>query len=133
MELGTLVLTGDHQPRWEMGDPHRRISGIHALPAVPGGTVDVDAELVGVNFDLDIVNLRQNGYRRRGSVNTPAGLGGRHALHAVYPAFVLEPGVCTVPFHLEDNLLVAADADLVLANDGRLPLMVLRMFHVHPG
>src|SRR5882762_10822121 len=44
-----------------MRNAHRRIGGIHMLPAFPAGAVGIDPQILGLNDDLDaVINLRRN-------------------------------------------------------------------------
>ena len=40
--LGFFILAGDHEPRGQVGDAHRRVRGVHDLAPGPGGAVDVE-------------------------------------------------------------------------------------------
>jgi len=64
-------------------------------------------------------------------VDTATGLGDGHALHAVYAALVLEPGVGVVPLDLKDHFFVSADAGLIGTQQGGLPTLGSRIQGVH--
>ena len=60
-----------------MGDPHRRVGGVHALAARAGRPVDVDLQVVRVELDLHLLGLGQHGDRGRRGVDAALALGDR--------------------------------------------------------
>ena len=62
------------------------------LAAGPGRAVDVDAQVVRVDLDLDLLGLGRDQHAGGGGVDAALRLGGRHPLHAVHAALVLQPG-----------------------------------------
>ena len=79
-------------PVGHVGDAHGGVGGVDALPARPGRAEDVDAQVVGVDLDLDLLGLGQHEHAGRRGVDAALRLGGRHPLHAVHAALVLQPG-----------------------------------------
>ena len=61
-------------------------------PPGPGGAVDVDPQVVRVDLDLDLLGLGRDQHAGGGGVDAALRLGGRHPLHAVHAALVLQPG-----------------------------------------
>ena len=61
-------------------------------PPGPERAVDVDPQVVGVDGDLDLLGLGHHQHAGGGGVDAALALGDGHALHAVHPALVLEPG-----------------------------------------
>jgi hypothetical protein len=57
--LGLLVLAADDDAGRQVGDAHRRVGGVDALPARTRGAVDVDADVLVGDVDL-VVELRQD-------------------------------------------------------------------------
>src|SRR4051795_12829941 len=54
LQLALLVLAGDDDAGWLMGDADRGVGGVDALATWTARAVDVDAEVVGVDLDLDL-------------------------------------------------------------------------------
>ena len=88
-DLRFLVLLRNHQPAGNVCDAHRRIRGVHRLPARSGRTERVDAQVFRLDLDVDVVRLRKHRHRRGGGVNAALLLGGGHPLHAMHAALVL--------------------------------------------
>ena len=78
-------------------------------------------------FDLhvDLVGFGQHGDGRRRRVDPAAGFGGRHALHAVHAAFVLQPAVDALALDVDDDFLDAALARLAERHHLELPALPL--------
>ena len=108
LSLALLVLHSDDDAGREVGDPDRRVGGVDRLAARSGRPVHVDAQVVVVERDVDIVRLRQHGDRRRRRVDATLRLGDRNALHAVGPALVLHPAPDAVALEQERHLVEAA-------------------------
>ena len=64
------------------------------------------------DLDVDLFGLRQHGDGRRRGVDAPAGLGRRHALHAVHAGFELQMGEDALARNGGDDFLEAADLAL---------------------
>jgi hypothetical protein len=63
--LAALVLAGDHDAGRQVGDAHRRLGLVDVLAAGAGGAVGVDAQVLVVDLDLDVVvDLGQTSPRR---------------------------------------------------------------------
>ena len=60
-------------------------------PPGPGRAEDVDAQVVRVDLDVDLLGLRQHEHAGGGGVDAALRLGGRHPLHAVHAALELQP------------------------------------------
>ena len=104
LELALLVLHRHHQPGRTVGDPHRRVGGIHRLATRTRRPVDVDLEVLVVDGHLHLVGLGKHGDRGRRGVNPPLRLGDRHPLHPVDAALVLQPGPSILPADHEHHL-----------------------------
>ena len=114
-----------------MGQAHRGVRGVDALAAVAGGAVHVDADIVRIEIDFDVIDFRQdcNGCRR--SVDTAGRLGLGDALHTVDAALVLESGVSALALDQDFRFLDAADAGVVHVHDLDLPAFALGVHGVH--
>src|SRR4029077_16241176 len=73
-----------------------------------GGAEGVDAEILGFDFDVDVVGFREHGYRGGGSVNAALLLGGRDALHAMDAAFVFQFGINLIALDGGDDFFYSA-------------------------
>src|SRR5580704_1574428 len=92
-DLGFFVLLGDDQARRQVGDAHGGISGVNGLTAWAGRAESVDAQILGLDFDVDFVGFGKDGDRGGRGVNASLRFGGGDALDAVDAAFVLELGI----------------------------------------
>ena len=79
-------------PVGQVRDAHRGVGGVDALAARAGRAVDVDAQVVRVDRDVDVLGLGQHEHAGGGGVDPALRLGRRHPLHAVHAALVLQPG-----------------------------------------
>jgi len=61
LDLGTLVLAGHHRIRREVSDAHRRLSPVNVLPALAAGTKDIDAQVVFIDLDVNVIIDLGNG------------------------------------------------------------------------
>src|SRR5438876_7040290 len=79
LQLRALILAGDHDRRTavlgRVGEAHRRVCGIDALPAVSAGTVDVDLEPFRIDGDIDLFGFRHDHHRGRRGVDPALRLG----------------------------------------------------------
>jgi len=119
-----------------MRDPHRRVGGVDALTAGPGGAEHVDAQIVRVDLDLDVLGLGQHEHAGGRGVDAALRLGGRHPLHAVHAALVLQPRPhCAVglagPDRDRRGLDAAEIGGLVVEHVGR-PALPFGVAQVHP-
>src|SRR6202008_3691307 len=90
LDLRLFVLAADDGIRRDMRDAHRRVRRVHRLAARARRAEGIDTKVFGFDLDVDVFGLRQHGNGDGGRVDAPLLLGGWHALHAVYAAFVLE-------------------------------------------
>src|SRR5581483_2255916 len=121
LELALLVLAGHDQARWEVRDPHRRVGRIHALSAMPGGAVDVHAQVLFTDVDVDLFGLGHDRHCGGRGVDAAARFRHRDALHAMDPALELQPAVGAPAADLEDDLLEAMHAVLAGAHHFHTP------------
>src|SRR5262245_7697335 len=121
----------DDEAGRQMRDAHRGIRLVHVLAAGAAGPHSIDANVLGADFEVDVLHLRQDGDGGSGGVDAPARFGGRNALHAMHARLVLEPGEHTLAGDRGDDLLVAAKIVFREADDFRLPAMLLGIAAVH--
>src|SRR4029077_16642983 len=96
-----------------------------------GGAEAVDAQVLFVHLDLDVLGLGQDGDGHRRGVDAAGGLGLGHPLHAVDSPFVLEPAVGAAPLDDGRDLLDAADPGLREVDDLDAPPLLLGVAAVH--
>src|SRR5271166_5610872 len=135
LQLALLVLAGHHDPAGQVGDPHRRVGRVHALPARARGPEHVDLQVVVVDLDLDLFGLGYHEHAGRRGVDAALGLGHRHPLNAVHATLVLQPGpgaLGTPALHRDRHVLDPAQAGTRRIEDLGLPATPLGVAQVHP-
>ena len=89
-EAAALVLRflggDDDETGRQMGDPNCRIRLVDVLATGAAGAHRVDADVLGADLEVDILNLRQHGNGGGRGVDVPAGFrGGDTAAHGARP------------------------------------------------
>ena len=87
--LAALVLALHHHTGGQVGHPDGGRRFVDVLAACAGGAESINAQVLGVQFQLHFFGFRHDGNGGGGSVDAALGLGFRHALHAVNAAFKL--------------------------------------------
>src|SRR5438046_2521206 len=90
------------RPGW----PASTLPRCRTTPPVRAERVDAQVFVVDLNIHILGFGQHRDGGRRR--MDAAAGLGGRHALHAVHAALVLQPAVHALAFDRRDDFLDAA-------------------------
>ncbi len=80
-------------PVGHVGDPDGGVGGVDALAAGPAAAEDVDAQVVVVDGDVDLLGLGQHQDAGGAGVHPALRLGDRHPLHAVHAALELQQRV----------------------------------------
>ena len=93
--------------------------------------VDVDAQVLGVDVDLDLVGFRKHGDRSGRRVNATLAFRLRNALHAMHAALELHDGINLVALHLELNFLIAASIGGAHIHSFGLPTLRIAEAQVH--
>ena len=101
------------------------------LPAGAAGVELVEAVVVGVEGDLDVLGLGHDGDGGGGGVDAALGLGLGDALDAVAAALVLELAEDALALHAERDFLEAAELGGAVVEDLDLPALVLGVLLVH--
>ncbi len=84
--LGALVLAGDDDAGRHMGDADRRLGLVDVLAAGAAGAVGVDAQILVVDLDFDVVgNLGKDEDRGEGGMAAGVGIEGGDAHQPVNP------------------------------------------------
>ncbi len=115
-----------------MGDADRRIGGVDRLAARPGGAEGIDAQVLCLDLDVDVLGLWQHRDGDRRGMHAALRLGLGNALHAMHPALVLHLRVDAVALDDRDDFFHAAHAALRLGEDFDLPAMLFGEAHIHP-
>ena len=132
LELAFFVLTGHDDAAGNVRDTHGAVRLVDVLPAVAGRTVDVDAQVVGVDFHVNLLRLGQHGDRRGGGLPLAVALRHRDALNAVHAALVFQAAERALPRDGENRLLHAAQLGHAGLQHLGLPAVPLGVSHVHP-
>src|SRR5690242_4101538 len=99
---------------------------------MPGGAVDIDANIGILDLDVDVVvGLRQDDDLRSRGVDASVGLGNGNALHAVCTALVLHTAVRAAPLHNEGDVLDTALSRFVAIQDFDFPAFAISVAAVH--
>ena len=130
--LRFFVLATHDQIARQVGDAHRGIGRVHALPAGTGRAEHVDAQVFFVDVDVHLVGLGQHGHGDRGGVDAARRLGFGHTLDTMDAALEFEPAVGVVPIHHADDFLEAAQAGRTRTEDFHAPLPLFGIVRIHP-
>ena len=60
LDLGALLLRLHHRVGGDVRDAHGRVGRVDALAARAGRAVRIDAQVLGLNLDVDLVGLGQH-------------------------------------------------------------------------
>ena len=101
-------MISDDDASRQVSDPHRRVGSVNALAAVAAGAVNIDAQVVRVDFDVSLLSFWQHRYGDGGGVDAALAFGDRHALDTVDAAFKFQFGVWRVAFDHENNFFITA-------------------------
>ena len=126
-----LLRRDDDDAGRQMRHAHRRVRLVDVLAAGPARPHRVDADVLRADIDIDLLRLRQHGDGRRRSMDAPARLGRRDALHAMHAGLELQPREHAFAGDRGDDLLVAAEVVLRDRDDLHLPAAQLGVAAVH--
>ena len=104
---------------------------VDVLAAGAARSHGVDAQVIGLDVDVDVFRLRQDRHGRRRSVDATAGLGRRNALHAMHARLELEARKDALARDRGDDLLVAAEIALRRTDQLGLPAVLIGVAAVH--
>ncbi len=114
-----------------MGDPDRAVGGVDRLAAGTAGAEHVDAQILVVDLDVDLLGLGQHRHGRRRGVDAALRLGLRHALHAMHAGFEFEPRKHALAGDVGDDFLVAAGRRFAGREHVDLPAMPVGVALIH--
>ena len=131
LQLRTLVLADDHHACGFVCEADGSGVLLHVLPARTASLEDFHLHVRFGNVNFHIVHFGQHCDGGGGGVDAPRRFGGRHALDAMHARLVFQFRVSAFAFDLEDDFLVAADADGALGQDLALPILAVGVARVH--
>src|SRR3972149_12015589 len=127
LDLRLLVLAADDQAARHMGDAHRAVSGVDRLPAGPGRTESIDAQIGRIDSYFHILDLRQDGYGSGGSVDAAGFFRFRNALDAMDAGFglhfLIDGSLAFAAVYLKNRLFESADFGLVGVEHDDVPAL----------
>ena len=132
LKLRPLFLGRDDEPCRDVRHAHGGGDLVHVLTSGAAGVVDIHADILGFDFDLQLIGLRQYRHGRRGGVDAALRLSGRNALDTVHATFVLQPVEGAPALDLEDHFLDATDAGFVDIDESNVPADGLGVPLIHP-
>jgi hypothetical protein len=129
--LGTVVLALHDRVGGQVGDPNRRLGLVDVLAAGAGGPEHVDAQVRGIDVDLDrIVHFRIDVHRCEGRVATAAGIERRLAYQPVDAGFGAQVAVGVLAIHLDGGALDPGDIARCFLEDSGLEAAPLAIAQV---
>src|SRR5438046_1137610 len=131
LQLRLLVLAFHFEAGRQVRDAHRAVGRVDALPAGAAGAEHVDAQVLVIDLDVDLLGLGEDRDGRRRRVDAPLRLGDRHALHAVHAGLVAQRSVHLGAAHREHGFLEPAEGALAQAQHLDLPAVALAEARVH--
>src|SRR6185437_4289897 len=115
-----------------MRDAHRTVGGVDRLATRSARTEHVDAQVLIVDMDVDLLRFGQHCYRRRRGMDAAAALGLRHPLHAMDARFKFEALEDVATADRRDRFLEAADTGLRYLHHLEAPAMLRGVALIHP-
>ena len=130
--LGALVLAADHGVGGDVGDPHRRVGGVHVLATGTGGAVGVGAQIGRIDVDLDVVvDFRRGEHRGERGVATVAGVERTLAHQTVHADFGAQPAEGVLALDMHGGALDAGDFASGQFHDGGFETVLVGPAQVH--
>src|SRR5262245_46165911 len=91
--LRFLVLLADHDAGRQMGDPHRAVGCVDRLPARPRRTENIDAKILVLDLDIDLLRFGKYRNRSGGCMDAALRFRHRHPLHPMHARLEFEMGI----------------------------------------
>ena len=114
-----------------MGDADRRISCVDRLPTRSGRAESVNAQVFGLNLDVNFFGLGQHRYRNRRSVHTPLLFRLRNSLHAMDAALIFQLRINSLAFDEGNHFFQPTHARLGGREHLDLPALALGKARIH--
>ena len=132
LDLAPLLLTGDHDARGLVDQPHGGGGFVDVLTARAAGTVDLHFDVGGVDLHVHFLHLRQNRDGCGGGVDTAAGFRLGNPLDTVDAGFIFQSGIRAPAADDEVRLLDAAQLRFVQVHQLNAPAHFRGVHGVHP-
>src|SRR5882757_2974044 len=104
-DLRFFVLLRDDEAAGKVGDADGGVGGVYRLTAGAGRAEGIDAQILGFDFDVDVVGFGKNRNCGGGSVNAALSFCRGNALYAVHAAFVVEFGWSFIAGNGDDDVV----------------------------
>src|SRR5260370_26402320 len=115
-----------------MRDAPCRVGSIHALATVPGRAIDIDANIVVFDLDINIViSFWKNDYLGCGGMDAPVGFGNGNTLDAMGTAFVFQAPISALASDEKRDVFDSPLRGFVAIQDFNLPVPVISITAVH--
>ena len=121
----------DNDAGGQMRDADSAVGLVDVLTAGAASAHGVDADVVGLDVDVDLLGLGENGDGRSGCVDAAARLGRRNTLNAVDAGFKLQLGENALAGDGGDDLFVSAEIAFGDRNDFSFPAVQVGIAVVH--
>ena len=129
--LRLLVLADHDQAARDVSYSNGRVGRVDRLAARSARAEDVDAQIVVLNVDVDLIRFRKDGDRDGRGVDAPRAFGLGHPLNPMDARFPLQRAVDVAPRDIGDDFLVAADLGVVFGSDFHFPAVGFSVASVH--
>src|SRR5882762_6867117 len=131
LDLGFLVLLGNHQTARNVRYAHGRIRGVDRLTARAGRTEGIDAQILRFNLYVDFVGLGEHRNSRGRSMDAALGFRRWHALDAVHAALVFQFRIHFLTLNGGDDFFQTAQRRRRAFEDFNFPALRFRVARVH--
>ncbi len=115
-----------------MRDTHGGIGRVHRLSAWTGRAESVDAQVFGLDLDVNFVGFGKHRHRGGRRVDASLLLGGRHALHPMHAALIFQLGINLVALNRGHNFFHSADRGGRAFQNFDFPALRFSIARVHP-
>src|SRR5579862_2456473 len=131
LDLRFFVLAADDRVGWDVRDAHGGIGRVHRLPARARRAERIDAQIFGLDLDVDVFSLGEHGDSNGRGMHAALLFRGGHALDAVDAAFVLELRIDALAFDDGDHFFEAADGGFGGREHLHFPALRFSVARVH--
>ena len=110
LDLRLFVLAAHNRIRRNVRDAHRRVSGVHRLASRTRRAESIDANVLRLDLNVDVLRLGQHGHGYSRSVHSSLLLRFGNTLDAVHAALILELRVGAAAFDHGNDFLQSANS-----------------------